>query len=110
MVRFGFRSLKRRPIMQVSRVVNNAPPEREYVVEKLTAVRAEAQGDNLELMFKVRWADPWDTPAWDTWETLETVNELEALDAFLQTRRWTSFMQTKAFAAFAEKHPFRVPV
>lgn len=51
------------------------------------------------LEFKVQWAPPHHAPENDSWEPLDSVRHLRALDAFMLSRRWALFSRDRPICA-----------
>ena len=84
-----------------------APDDDEFLVDKILDVDYDTQ--RTSLMFKVRWAPPYDDPTEDSWLPFKNVSDLAALDDFLLTDTWTSFAATRTYSLFRRKFPDRVP-
>jgi hypothetical protein len=61
------------------------------------------------LKFHVRWAAPYNDPAYDTWEPYAGVKKLDCLSLFLRSPRYQSFTTSTEFLAFAKRWPRSVP-
>ena len=84
-----------------------ADPAAEFVVDKLVDV--DFNSNSTGLLFKVKWASPFDGDDYDSWEPLRGLNKLSALDDFLKTPTWTSFKSTPDFSKFQRRFPKRIP-
>lgn len=74
-----------------NRILNEAKDIlRELEMFPVARIRSARIADD-QLQFKVQWAAPYHDPRHDSWEPYENVKDLQALDAFLQTRRWSAF-------------------
>ena len=81
--------------------------ETEFQVDSIINVRFNRNSSGLQ--FLVHWAPPYDAPDFDSWEPFRTVDDLQALDEFLQTAMWRQFVLTPRYLAFAAKYPSRIP-
>ena len=81
--------------------------ETEFQVDSIINVRFNRNSSGLQ--FLVNWAPPYDAPDFDSWEPFRTVDDLQALDEFLQTATWRQFVLTPRYLAFAAKYPSRIP-
>jgi hypothetical protein len=61
------------------------------------------------LLFKVRWAAPYDAEEHDSWEPLRGVAKLDVLQPFLQSAVWAAFKATPSFSTFRRKYPRKLP-
>ena len=83
------------------------PDDDEFIADRILDVDFDAQ--RTTLMFKVRWAPPYQDPSEDSWLPLKNVSDLAALDDFLRTSTWTTFAATRSFSSFRRRFPDRVP-
>jgi len=117
-------NVKLHPVFHVSRLepfipdTFNRPPRRhpealvndaahEYRVGAISDVAYASDGSCL--LFRVRWAEPYDDPRHDTWEPFTGVQDCAALSDFLSTETWRLFSRTKDFQKFSRLHPRGVP-
>ena len=84
-----------------------AADEQEFVVDKIIDVRFNKNFTNLQ--FLVHWAPPYDAQEFDSWEPLQIVEDLQALDSFLYSDLWRRFARTTRFKLFEGSYPNRVP-
>jgi hypothetical protein len=61
------------------------------------------------LLFKVRWAAPFNVPSEDTWEPMREVNHLSNFSEFLRTDVYREFSGTLDFVRFRNRRPTRTP-
>ena len=95
-----------RPAPAVAQFVSDG-----YEVDRLLDVKIgpDPRYSGQALLFKVRWASPYDAPQHDSWEPLRGVAKLDALQFFLGTPAWAAFKATPQYAAFRRKHPKKLP-
>ena len=65
--------------------------------------------EKTTLMFKVKWAPPYQADADDSWVPLKNVEDTVALDSFLRSSTWRKFTVTRDFRSFKRRFPDRVP-
>ena len=87
---------------------NDVQPEpEEFQVGSIVDVDLDKEGTTL--MFKVRWAPPYEDEVHDSWVPLRNVAEVQALDDFLRTSTWHSFARTRDYRSFRRRFPERTP-
>lgn len=67
---------------------------RELEVFPVMRIRSARMAED-ELQFLVQWGSPYNDPCHDSWEPYENVKDLQALDVFFQTRRWSKFVASQ---------------
>ena len=65
--------------------------------------------EETTLMFKVKWASPYDNDAEDSWVPLVNVANAVALNSFLRSSVWQQFTKSRDFRAFKRRFPDRIP-
>eukprot|EP00873_Tetraselmis_striata_P008895 jgi/Tetstr1/429159/TSEL_019112.t1 len=63
----------------------------------------------LDLLFRVRWAFPYNVPSEDTWEPLRGVKHLDIFRSFLLSKPFRQFTESPDFIRFRNRYPSRVP-
>ena len=86
---------------------NLHPPDPEYLVQEITDV--DLDKEETTLMFKIKWASPYDSDAKDSWVPLSNVDDTVALDCFLCTDGWKRFTASRDFRSFKRRYPDRIP-
>eukprot|EP00873_Tetraselmis_striata_P012609 jgi/Tetstr1/432873/TSEL_022222.t1 len=61
------------------------------------------------LLFRVRWAFPYNVPSEDTWEPLRGVKHLDIFRSFLLSKPYRQFTESPDFIRFRNRYPSRVP-
>eukprot|EP00873_Tetraselmis_striata_P011441 jgi/Tetstr1/431705/TSEL_021230.t1 len=61
------------------------------------------------LLFRVRWAFPYNVPSEDTWEPLRGVKHLDIFRSFLLSKPYRQFTESSDFIRFRNRYPSRVP-
>jgi hypothetical protein len=61
------------------------------------------------LLFKVRWATPFNVPSEDTWEPMRGVDRLKIFSEFLRTDVYREFTGTPDFVRFRNRWLARTP-
>eukprot|EP00873_Tetraselmis_striata_P001628 jgi/Tetstr1/421892/TSEL_012792.t1 len=61
------------------------------------------------LLFRVRWAFPYNVPSEDTWEPLRGVKHLDIFRSFLLSKSYRQFTESPDFIRFRNRYPSRVP-
>mgnify|MGYP002655008442 CR=1 FL=1 len=119
------------PVFHISRLLpwhedtehpNHVPPDRPmpavtdsftngYLVHKLLDVKIgpDPRYRGQALLFKVKWASPYEGDEHDTWEPYRNVAKLDALQDFLTTPAWHRFKTSNAYTAFRRKYPRKLP-
>jgi hypothetical protein len=78
-----------------------------FEVDQILDVAYNSTGNGL--LFRVRWALPYNSLEDDTWEPLRHLSHMDALHVFLSSTSWTKFSRTKDFTRFQNRYPSRLP-
>jgi hypothetical protein len=85
----------------------NVHDAKRFDVESIMDVAYNCIGTGL--LFKVRWAYPYNVPSEDTWEPLRSVQHLTAFETFIKSPTFQDFVKTPDFTRFRNRWPQRVP-
>jgi hypothetical protein len=90
---------------------SDAPPTGEFYLDYILDVKCDIYADTgkPELLFRVRWSEPYNSPEHDTWEPYRHVKGRDALTAFLTTPVWQAFKISQQYKDFLKAHPRTVP-
>jgi hypothetical protein len=78
-----------------------------FEVDQILDVAYNSTGTGL--LFRVRWALPYNSHEDDIWEPLRHLSHLDTLHVFLSSSSWTIFSSTKDFTRFQNRYPSRLP-
>jgi hypothetical protein len=90
---------------------SDAPPTGEFYLDYILDVKCDIYADTgkPELLFRVRWSEPYNSPEHDTWEPYRHVKGRDALTAFLTTPVWQTFKVSQQYKDFLKTHPRTIP-
>jgi hypothetical protein len=74
-------------------------------VDQVLDVAFNSNGTGL--LFKIRWAAPFNVPSEDTWESMRGVNHLSIFSEFLRTDVYRELSGTLDFVTFRNRGPAR---